>query len=351
MKYLFYLGHPSHYHVHKSTIRRLKKEHTVFTLIKQKDILENLVEQSGWDYENILPEGRKDNKFDIFRGLAKRTWRMLIYCKNNQPDILIGTSAEITYVGKILGIPSIVVNEDDVSVVPLFANLAYPFATAILSPQSCDLGKWEKKGKKYPGYQKLTYLHPNQFIPNQAVISSLYGNRDKYFLLRFSKLSAHHDFGMAGISNEAAIQLVEFLGKHGTVWISSERELPEALKTYQLTLDINQIHHALGFAHLFISDSQSMTVEAAMLGTPSIRYSDFVGKINVLEELEHQYHLTIGIMPPDIEGLLATAMQMVKQENLVTEWQSRRAKMLSEVIDVSEYFYQVISTYPSTHTP
>ena len=37
---------------------------------------------------------------------------------------------------------------------------------------------------------------------------------------------------------------------------------------------------------MLVCDSQSMTVEAAILGIPSIRYSDFSGRIGVLEELE-----------------------------------------------------------------
>ncbi len=57
------------------------------------------------------------------------------------------------------------------------------------------------------------------------------------------------------------------------------------------------MHHVLSFASLLICDSQSMSVEAAMLGVPSLRYSSFSGRISVLEELEHQYGLTYGINP------------------------------------------------------
>ena len=43
-----------------------------------------------------------------------------------------------------------------------------------------------------------------------------------------------------------------------------------------------------------------MAVEAAMLGTPSLRFNDFAGKIGVLEELEHKYELTFAIPPSEI---------------------------------------------------
>ena len=43
MKYLFFLGHPAHFHLFKYTIEKLKKDgHIVYTIIKKKDILEDL---------------------------------------------------------------------------------------------------------------------------------------------------------------------------------------------------------------------------------------------------------------------------------------------------------------------
>ena len=56
-------------------------------------------------------------------------------------------------------------------------------------------------------------------------------------------------------------------------------ELTEDLKEYRLSIDPKDIHHILFFADIFISDSQTMTAEAAVLGTPSIRYNDFVGRL------------------------------------------------------------------------
>lgn len=64
------------------------------------------------------------------------------------------------------------------------------------------------------------------------------------------------------------------------------------------------IHHAMAFAKMYIGDSQTMAAEAAVLGTPSIRFNDFVGEIGYLEELENTYQLTFGIMTSDRENLL-----------------------------------------------
>ena len=61
------------------------------------------------------------------------------------------------------------------------------------------------------------------------------------------------------------------------------KQLPEGFQKYSLSINENDIHHVLYFADLFIGDSQSMTVEAAMLGTPSIRINNFANKISIIK--------------------------------------------------------------------
>ena len=55
MNILVQLSHPAHFHLFRSVIRNLMAEgHKVFVLIKTKDILEDLLKQSGLPYYNIL---------------------------------------------------------------------------------------------------------------------------------------------------------------------------------------------------------------------------------------------------------------------------------------------------------
>ena len=63
MRYLFYLGHPAHFHLFKNVIRTLKaRGHDAEILIKKKDILEELLRHTNWTYHNILKSGRGDRK-------------------------------------------------------------------------------------------------------------------------------------------------------------------------------------------------------------------------------------------------------------------------------------------------
>ena len=86
--------------------------------------------------------------------------------------------------------------------------------------------------------------------------------------------------------------------------ISSETEIDERLRKYQLKIKHTDIHHVMAYASLLISDSQSMSVEAAMLGVPNLRFSDFSGRISVLEELENVYGLTTGVKTNEPKRLI-----------------------------------------------
>jgi predicted glycosyltransferase len=336
------MGHPAHFHLFKNTIHELKSRgHDVKILIKKKDILEDLLQHAGIEYLNINPEGRKDDKLSIAFKLLKRDIQFLKVCLRFRPHLMIGTSAEITHVGKLLRIKSIVVNEDDAEVVPWFARLAYPCASRILAPHCCSVGKWSHKKIGYSGYHELAYLHPNHFEPRQSHISHL-GNKP-YFILRFAKLTAHHDEGRKGIHTEMASQLIELLAQHGNIYITSERELEPQFEQYRIKINPLYIHDALAFAQMYIGDSQTMAAEAAVLGTPAIRFNDFVGQISYLEELEKKYQLTFGFKTSQGKEMLQTISNLLHDPHLKSTWQQRRSKMLDECVDLNRFMVDLLT--------
>lgn len=346
MKFLFYLGHPAHYHLFKNIIKALtKKNHEVQILIKKKDILEELLNNEGWEYSNILPKGRRDNKLSIAFGLFLRALRLFSIAKKFNPNLMIGTSAEITYIGKILKIPSVVVNEDDHDAVPLFSMLAYPLASHILTPSSCKTGRWEYKNTNYNGYHELAYLHTNYFSPKREILKKLQTEGKKFYILRFAKLTAHHDTGATGITTNIAENIIHKLKPHGNIFITSERKLEPQFEEYRIHINPLEIHHALYFAEMVIGDSQTMAAEAAVLGTPSIRFNDFVGKLGYLEELEHKYGLTYGIKTSEPEKLYNKIDEFLNFRNIKDEWKNRQQKMLSEKIDVTAFMVWFLENY------
>jgi len=353
MNILFHLGHPAHYHLFKNLISYLlNKKHNVSILIKKKDILEYLLKQSGYEYLNILPKGRKNSKAGIPWGLVKRDWAMFKFCLKNRPDIMLGTSTGITHIGKLLNIPSIIVNEDDYNAVQLFSKLGYPLASNILAPTSCPTGnigsKWEKKTIHYEGFHELAYLHPNFFIPKYSKIEKIIVTLVPFYIIRFAKLTAYHDQGKKGITTKIAQKIIDILSPHGNIYITSERELEPQFEKYRIHIKPENIHHVLFYADMYIGDSQTMAAEAAVLGTPSIRFNDFVGKLGYLGELEHKYNLTYGIKASEPEKLYQKINKLIITPNLQQEFQKRRQKMLADKIDVTAFMIWFVENYPES---
>lgn len=341
--YLFFLGHPAHFHLFKHAINQLKSEgNRVSVVIKTKDILTQLLDNAGIEYLNLLPNGRKDGTFGIACAAWQKAFRLQRHCKQHKPDVMLGTSAEIAWVGKLLSIPSLVFNEDDVLIVKRFAQLVYPFATAIVSPEVCNNGKWDKKTIRYAGYQKLAYLHPNYFKPNSEIVKMYNPDLRPFSILRFAKLNAHHDKGAEGFNTQIARNAIKIMLQFGKVYITSERDLEAEFEPYRLNINPLHIHHMMFYAQLYIGDSQSMAVEAALLGTPSIRFSSFTGKISVLEELQTNYDLTKAISPNNVDEVYKSITYFLTNTNQVKSQLSiNRQRMLSDKIDVTEFIVQV----------
>lgn len=349
MKILVQLGHPAHFHFYHYAMENWKKDgHEVFVLIKSKDVLEDLLIKSGIPYYNIKEKTHRGSKLWMLFDMIVRDWRMLRFCLKYHIDLLTGSTVEIVHVGWLLRKPAISVGEDDAATVPLFVRSIKPFLQIRVSPVSCRCGVLESKTVHYAGYMKLAYLHPNQFKPDKSVVERYFPSDKPYVIIRFAELRAHHDSGIQGFTTDKAQELIDILERYGSVYITSERALEPQFEKYRLNINPLDIHHVLAFAKLYVGDSQSMAVEAAMLGTPSVRFNDFAGKIGVLEELEHKYQLTYGISSNEPEKLYAKVEELLSLPELSETFQQKRQKMLAEKIDVTAFITWFIENYPES---
>lgn len=349
MKALIYLGHPAQYHFFKNTITQLIRDNNeVRVLIKTKDILEHLLNEDGIEYTNIQEKFRKNTKWGILSASFHRTNAVCKIAHEFKPDLMIGTDSSIAQSGWQLRIPAITTLEDDVDILKIFAKLTYPFSTDILVPSVCRAGRWEHKKIGYNGYMKLAYLHPNYFTPNDDVIKS-YGFTKQFILIRLAKLVAHHDDHIKGLDSSLVDKIIGIAeSSNYDVYISSEADLDKRFKRYQLNIKRTDMHHVLSHASLFISDSQSMSMEASMLGVPNIRFSDFSGRISVLEELENTYGLTIGIKTDNPQKLFDESVKLLSQRDLKETFQKRKEAMLHDKIDVTAFLVWFIENYPES---
>lgn len=348
-KYLFLISHPAHFHMFRWVISNLSNNgHDIITVIRPKDIVEQLCIESGLKYYKVGERPSTDKKKDLAKALIKRALDINRIVKKEKPDLLIGSDGVLSYVGTIRHIPSFEFFDDDYSVIKLYANIYFPFYSGLICPNVTDAGRWSRKKIGYEGYQKLAYLHPNVFTPEKSIVEKYFSPDEPYFLLRFANLKAHHDSGVRGISTDVARTIIEILKPHGKIFITSERPLEEEFEPYRLHINPLDIHHIMFYSTIYLGDSQSMAVEAALLGTPSIRFNDFAGKISVLEELEHKYRLTFGILSKEPERLYTKIKELLAMQNLDEEFKNRRQKMLADKIDVNAFFTWFIENYPES---
>lgn len=370
MNILVQLAHPAHFHYYKNSIRQLQQDgHNVVIVLTTKDILETLLKDAGLEYTNIMVKSHKNSKIGYLYDMIVRCIRILILTLKHKIDLLTGSTIEISLIGWLLRRPSINIGEDDAAVVQKYINMVAPFIDVRLTPVVCNDGKLEPHSVHYPSNMELGYLHPNHFTADKSIVDG-YGidTKKPYFILRFSSLNAHHDNGIRGINTEIAQQLIDILSPHGQIYITSERELEPQFEPYRIRINPLDMHNVMAFASLYIGDSQTMAAEAGVLGTPFVRFNDFVGRIGYLRELEDVYQLGYGIhatplkedspirltngqvQPSGTEALYKAVEDLVampadERKRIFSE---RRERMLSEKIDYAKYLTWFIENYPAS---
>ncbi|MTK52052.1 DUF354 domain-containing protein [Paludibacter sp.] len=349
MRIALYISHPAQYLFFRNPIRLWKEHgHEIKIFIRTKDVLAQLMQYDNVTFENVMPHGRKPNVFDITKAFIYRTSKLFFKILIFKPDILLGTDASVAHIAVVLRRPCITTLEDDYNVIKRLALLTYPFTKTILTPECCNVGRWKSKKIGYNGLMKLSYLHPSRFKPDNNIIIKYAGERP-YCLIRLSRLTAYHDMGIVGLSQPLIKKEIEICQKQGRkVFVSAEGELNPEFEPYRLTINPSDIHHVLAGADLLVSDSQSMSVEAAILGVPSIRFSDFSGRISVLEELEHKYHLTYGIPTSEPERLLTLTGKILSIDNRKELYQERKNQLIADKIDVAPFITWFVENYPKS---
>ncbi|MCB9854448.1 MAG: hypothetical protein H6818_02090 [Phycisphaerales bacterium] len=231
---------------------------------------------------------------------------------------------------RLTGRRSIAFNDDDADVVPLIAATAYPFADAVLATDVTRMGRYTAKSRRLKGNFELLYLHPNRFTPDRSAVAAAGIDIDRpYILVRLSALTAHHDVGQRGVSEALLRDLIVMTAESHRIYISSEKPLAAEFEPYRLPIPPERMHDALAFASLLVGDSQTMTSEAAVLGTPSVRISSFVGRLSYLDELE-RYSLSFGYKPGNENAAMQKIHELLQMPDRSEVFEQRRQGFLAE---------------------
>ena len=341
MNILIDINHPAHVHLFKNAVRELEKRgHKIHLAARDKDVTIDLLRSLGMKHE--ISTKAKKGKLHFAIELLEHDYKIYKMVKMHGIEVMLGTSPCIAHVGRITKARSIVFNEDNADAVRWFSRLTYPFADQIITPVSLN----EDHGKKHVkvnSYHELAYLHPNHFKADPHILSKLNVNEgERYFIIRFASFLSHHDYGEVGLSEDVAYEIIRELSRFGKLFVSSEKEMSEEYRKYRLRIAPHEIHDALAYAKILISDSQTMTAEAAVLGIPSIRCNTFVGRLSYLDELEHRYGLTFGFLPNEADRMMSKIRELLMTRELRREWLVKRDKLLKDKIDFNQWIVDYI---------
>ena len=139
---------------------------------------------------------------------------------------------------------------------------------------------------------------------------------ENYFIIRLVSLTAGHDGGKRGINNQQVDKLIELMSEYGRVYINTEKgkEIREDLKKYLINVSPMDFQNAIYFADMYVGDSQTVASEAGLMGVPTFRCNDFVGKVAYLEE-EQDYGLIFNYKPEQFDEMLKKIKETLEMKN------------------------------------
>lgn len=340
MRVLVDIGHPAHVHFFKNTIWNLeKKGHQVMVVSRDKDVVIELLNAYGIPH-TVLSKV-KPGKSNLLEEWFIREFKTFKITKQFDPDVLVGIlSPPIAHIAWMQHKKSIIFNDTEHALIA--QKLSYPFCDIICTP-SCYNKDAGKKQIRYSGYHELAYLHPFYFTPRPEVLKDLGVEMGEPFtILRFVSWGAHHDVGHHGIQNKIA--LVQELERFGKVFITSEGPLDNEFEKYRIRVPPEKIHNLLYYATLYVGEGATMAVESAILGTPSIYISTLAGTMGNFSELERKYGLLFNYS--DSESALAKTIELLKDPELKKTWSLKRAALLRDKINVTEFMVKLIENLP-----
>ena len=337
MKYIFEFNHPKHYYQFKHVMSILQERgHSVKVLARDKDVLLKVLQEEGVPYsifgvhkDSIL--GKVFSSLSIFKQYKK-------IARVYSPDIIVSKASLYgTLVAKVLKCKSYIFPDSEV--VALTNRVVAPLATCVITPEpfSIDFGK---KHLRIKGLFEDCYLSPS-VLPINYHYPEENSLKRPYAILRFVGWAANHDLHKNGFSLDEKIELANSISKFLTVYISSEKELPEELAPYKLITPAAKIHDVLANADLYVGDSQTMATEAALLGTPAIRSNSFVGENDMsnFKMLEEKYSLLVNIR--DFEKVLSTAIDFARLSRK-QEWRQKRESYYASIGNTNLYIADLL---------
>ena len=316
---------PDQVYFYKNICKALEREgDDCFFVARDYGETINLLEQFGIDHYTYSISS--PSKVGKLTALPSEVLKSAQYFKKKKIDVITGFGGQDSVASVMLGIPDIAFNDSEPRVNTItFATqykLSMLFVDCMVTPDffKQDLGRNHVKVKSL---KELAYLHPNYYSPNPDILEILNLSRDdRYAIIRLNAFDAVHDVGFRAFTLEEKRLIIKELEKRFKVFISSEVNLPRDLREYELKAPKHRIHDVEYYSSLCITETGTMTTEAAILGIPTIQLHPKAHLFGNFIELQ-RYGLIFSFTHSN--QAMDKIMEISNENNLKNEWKRKES--------------------------
>jgi len=217
----------------------------------------------------------RKNRFPILE-MLERQWAVGRAIHRFRPDVVASLMGSYVQSARLFGVRNVIFTDTETQA--FNHKIAHPFADEIYTPD-CFLKDLGPKHRRYNGLHELTYLHPDYFTPEAAVIEKYEGLKPgNYIVIRMSAWNTFHDRDRKGIGEGIYPFIERFEKDYQIVLSAEENKVPPGMEKFVREFPPEDFHHLLGHARFVLTEGASTASEAACLGVPSV-FINSVGEL------------------------------------------------------------------------
>lgn len=276
MKVGLFVNTPAQFHFFRPFVGVLRgRGHEPLVVARHSPETKSLLEESGLQHVRYATPAH--GKWGKLAQLPRDVAAARRVLKERQVEVVAGFGVYDVLSAASLRVPSVCFTDTEARYHGMGLRIQYAtfarFASAIVTPTwfGESLGPRQVRIR---AFKEVAYLHPDRFRPDQDP-KGLGGLAldEPYAFVRLSAHGALHDAGHEGLQGETLLRLLAALEERMRVWVSFEGGAPAGLERYAAPMEKRRIHDVLYHAALVVGDSGSIPAEAALLGTPSLRFT------------------------------------------------------------------------------
>lgn len=346
MNILFSTGHPAQIHNFR-VVRDVLQEHGhhVYWLATQKDISDYLLNVYGIKYTKLMRP--KKGILPKAVTLLQNTWITYKVIRKKKIDVVVSrVNPGVVLAACLMGKKQIALSDTEAA--GIYESIFSKLVGAFITSKSYERTLREDQIRIEANIE-LFYLHRNYFKPDRKKVFQMLGITEgtPFVVARFVSGTAFHDAGHKSFTEENKVKLVKAISPHAKIFISSEGEMSDELKPYQIKIPYEKMHDVLSEATLFFGEGASMASEAAMLGTPAVYVNDlWAGYTN--DETRAGLMYSYKIDETSQTESIGKAVELLKDPQLKAETKQKQQEFLETKINPVAFLTWFIENYPES---